>query len=143
MDYRKNKILAIVILFLSTVGFIDATYLAIKKLFGGQIPCYVFSGCDIVNTSVYSSIFGIPLSLFGVIFYVSVFILMIRFLETKNNWYLKTIFYLSIFGFLISLYLIVIQVFIIKALCLYCIISAIGSTLIFAIFVYSKIKARF
>lgn len=139
MGISRVKILSWVILVLSFIGFIDATYLAIKKFFASPLPCYIFQGCDVVNTSSYSNIFGIPNSLLGAIFYLAVFILTVRFLETKNFAYFKAIFYLSILGFLMALYLTVLQVFVIKALCIYCLISAIDSTLIFALTFFIKI----
>lgn len=128
----KNKSRAIyAILALSFIGFLDALYLTTNKLFGTAVKCYVFEGCQTVNNSSYASVFGIPLSFFGTIFYLAIFLLAIRMLEVKTSAYFKAIFYLSFLGVLSAIYLTSLQVFVIKALCIYCVVSAADITMIF------------
>ncbi len=120
-------------LFLSFIGFLDALYLTVKGIFGSPITCYIFEGCRNVTDSPYAKIFGIPLSFFGAAFYLLLFIFSIRYLETKNIKILKLLFYLAIFGFLFALYLLILQFFVIKALCIYCLISSFISISLFII----------
>src|SRR5678815_2146422 len=66
------KIRPTLIALLSFIGMIDALYLSMKRN-AGPIPCHVTHGCTDVLTSRYSELMGIPLSVFGLIFYVGVF----------------------------------------------------------------------
>src|SRR3989449_6810610 len=56
----------------SDLGMVDALYLSIKRN-AGPIPCHVTRGCTDVLTSRYSEIVGIPISWFGVGFYIVMF----------------------------------------------------------------------
>src|SRR5436309_14114374 len=63
---------AVGIALLSFVGMFDALYLSMKRN-AGPIPCHVTRGCTDVLTSRYSEIGGIPISWFGVGFYIVMF----------------------------------------------------------------------
>ncbi|MDP2696360.1 MAG: vitamin K epoxide reductase family protein [bacterium] len=122
---------------LSFGGFLDAAYLTFKHYTGGTILCSIFSGCDIVTTSEYATILGVSVALLGAIYYLAVFILTIVHIDTGN----EQVFYfaasITLLGFLASLWFVFLQIFIIKALCLYCILSAITSTTLFILGIYA------
>src|SRR5215471_2712528 len=63
---------AVAIALLSFIGMFDALYLSLKRN-AGPIPCHVTRGCTDVLTSRFSEVMGIPLSTFGLIFYIVVF----------------------------------------------------------------------
>jgi uncharacterized membrane protein len=130
------KWLIILFICLSFVGFLDAAYLTVEHYTQGILPCYVFKGCEKVTTSQYSTLAGVPISLFGAIYYLTIFISGILFLDTKSQKWLSVLGYLPILGFLASLGLIYLQLFVIKAICLYCVISAISSTTLFIMGLY-------
>lgn len=115
----------------SILGFLDALYLVIEKFTGGTIKCIGFSGCETVINSPYASILGIPLSLLGAVFYLAIFILSVRYLESHNDKILHILHYLAVAAFLFALYLVGIQVFALNAFCTYCVFSAFTSTLLF------------
>ncbi len=123
--------LILIFIALSLVGFIDASYLAIKSVLNGAVKCYIFSGCDIVLNSSYSHVFSIPISFFGAFFYLAVFLLSIRYLETKNNKILFFLRYLFIAAALFTAYLLILQFFVLKAVCFYCLASAVDSLALF------------
>jgi uncharacterized membrane protein/glutaredoxin len=52
-------------------GMINTSYLTITKLLGGAAACPA-GGCDQVLTSDYAYVFGVPLSLFGLLAYTAV-----------------------------------------------------------------------
>ncbi|TVQ51747.1 MAG: vitamin K epoxide reductase family protein [Spirulina sp. DLM2.Bin59] len=62
---------------IATVGLILTTYLTITKLAGGEVVCSAAdfaagaSGCTSVLDSPYAIVFGLPLSLFGALAYLS------------------------------------------------------------------------
>ena len=121
----------------SLLGLADASYITYEK-FSGVVPTCVLTGifkCSTVLESPWSSIGPIPLSLLGMGFYATVFLLASYLLLKKDApAKLSTfLFSLAIFGFGFSIYLTVIQAFIIKAFCFFCVLSAVSSSLLFAI----------
>ncbi|MDO8430119.1 MAG: vitamin K epoxide reductase family protein [bacterium] len=115
----------------SFIGFLDASYLTAAHYFNFSLPCSILSGCDLVITSEYSKILGIPVALLGAIYYSFIFFASIAYLDAGNSFIIKLVAYATILGFLASLWFVYVQLFILNALCLYCIISAITSTALF------------
>lgn len=118
---------------LALVGFTDSAYLLTKRISGAPIPCFITSGCDTVSKSPYSVMFGVPLSAWGVVFYLGIGFLALLYIDTKNLLVAKLIPLATTLGFLSSLYFVYVQKFLIGAFCIYCILSAIISTLLFAL----------
>lgn len=124
------------ILWTSTVvavaGFLDATYLTVKHFLGTPIPCSILEGCEVVTTSAYSEIFGIPVALLGSIYYLAMLIWLVIIIERADKHaLLRAWSYAAIAGFVASLGFVYIQLFILHAICLYCMGSALTSTLLF------------
>ena len=115
----------------SFFGFLDALYLAIEHYLNRIPPCSLVKGCEQVLTSKYATIFGIPVALFGAVFYIAVFLLVLAYLDSRNERILKFVFFLTLAGFLGSLGFLYLQIFVIKALCFYCLISLGTSTILF------------
>jgi len=137
------KIRPLLIALLAFIGTIDALYLSMKRN-AGPIPCHVTSGCEDVLTSKYSEIAGIPLSWFGLAFYVTVLSLAVfkLFEDAERSPFgdpLRWIFYLAGVGLIISALLVGIQAFILKAFCEYCLLSA---ALVLMIFLLSPPPTR-
>lgn len=115
----------------SFIGFIDASYLTISHYTGSSLNCSLLQGCDIVTTSKYSQIFGIPVALMGMFYYFSVLIASLIYVDTKNSKVFKFIQPLTVLGLLGSLYFVYLQLFVIHAICQYCMLSALTSTTLF------------
>jgi uncharacterized membrane protein len=125
------------ILIVSFAGFLDAGYLAVKHFSGGSINCVVFEGCDKVATSSYALIANIPVALIGVIFYLAVLGLMITYIDTKNHSILKLVAFMAFIGLAASLRFMYLQLFVINAVCTYCLVSAVTSAILFGLGIYS------
>lgn len=123
--------LPIAFLIVSAFGFVDATYLTTQHYLGLPVACSILKGCEQVTTSPYSLIFGIPVALLGSVFYLTVLILSVIYLDSKKIKFLNLITKITPVGFLASLYFVYLQIFVIKAICLYCLGSAVTSTLLF------------
>jgi len=108
-------------------GAFDALYLTIEH-FRGVAPVCTIGGCDLVLTSQYSTLIGIPTSLLGVIFYLTTIALALSFIYSKNRIWLKLLLVLTTLGLFSSLGLTWLQIYVIEALCLYCLLSA-GSSI--------------
>jgi uncharacterized membrane protein len=115
---------------LGFLGFLDSTYLTIVHFKNIIPPCDIHFGCETVLTSNYSMLGPLPLALFGAIFYLAVIVLSILAITNPRNLHVKALVFSIFVGFLISLYLFLVQLFIIHAFCQYCLLSEITSTLL-------------
>lgn len=118
----KNKLI-IYSLFVAFLGFLDATYLTLAHFQNSIPPCTV-AGCEIVLTSRYATVLGIPLALLGSLFYLSVMAISLLILTNYKEIFIKMFYFLAATGFIVSLILIGIQAFELKAFCQYCLASA-------------------
>ena len=133
-------ILAAILVF-SFIGFLDAGYITVQHYSEGIVPCYGFQGCDLVLTSRYAEVGGVPISLVGAIYYLIIFIAGVWFIDSRNKKALFVLGYLPMVGFAVSIGLVYLQVFVIKAVCDYCVISAVSSLILF-IFGLKVLKFR-
>lgn len=125
-------LIALAIVLVSFFGILDAGFLTYEKVRNIIPPCTQGFACGTVLESPYASIGPIPLSVLGLVFYSLVFILaVINFVEVRHLKFLglklhthDLLLLLSIFGGLFSLYLIILMAFVLRAWCLYCLISA-------------------
>lgn len=130
--------LVILVLIIAIVGFSDATYLTVEHYSGVIPPCSIIGGCEKVLTSSYSSIFGIPVSLTGSIYYLLIAIGCIVFLESKHitklavhrTELLKFSLFLTIPGLLASIWFTGLQMFVLHSYCVYCLGSALVTTIL-------------
>lgn len=125
------------LVFLSLLGMADAGYITYEEFSGVVPPCLPIAGfdCGAVLQSQWSHIGPIPLSLLGLGFYATVFVLASYSLVAKkpHRFVSPLLLFLGVSGFLFSVYLVYIQAFIIGAFCTYCMLSAFTSTAIFAV----------
>ncbi|TAN58114.1 vitamin K epoxide reductase family protein [Patescibacteria group bacterium] len=112
------------------IGFIDASFLTIEHYRGVVPPCSIISGCEKVTTSDYSKVFGIPLALFGAVYYFALLVLIIAYFDLKNAIILKIAALITPIGLLASIYFVYLQLIVLKAICLYCMISAAASIIL-------------
>lgn len=126
------------------LGFLDATFLAAEHYLGVLIGCPIFGECEKVLTSPYSVVGSIPVALFGAVYYLLIFILGLAYFDTKQTRLLNFAVYLTSLGLIASLWFLYLQIFVIKALCFYCLLSALTSILLFilGLFMRSRLSAN-
>jgi uncharacterized membrane protein len=78
-------------------------------------------------------LFGIPLGVYGVVFYGLLFILTFLAQRVAVRFAHDALAGLATIGFIASVFFILIQIYLIKALCIYCLASAIISFLAFVL----------
>ncbi len=127
---------------LSLVGFMDALYLTIEHFSGGQVTCIIVTGCERVLTGPYSEVFGIPIALLGVLYYLFIFSGALFFLFGNSHKFFRLSLIAASAGFLASLWFVSLQLFIVKAICFYCMISAFTSFTLFSLSVLAFFHAR-
>lgn len=120
---RRAAILHGLAAFVSLIGLADAIYLTVEHLSGRSVRCTIVQGCSEVLSSPYASFRSIPLALIGAIAYFTVFSL-----ATLAAFGYKTAGKLLVFViagmFLVTLWLVYLQAFVIKAFCQFCLLSA-------------------
>jgi len=128
------------LLIFSIIGLIVSIYLSYSTLSGIPVKCSLLSGCQTVEQSSYSRIFGIPVAIFGVLFYLTlIFFVFIRVDKKYQELISKFILYITTLGFLFSIYLTYLELYVIYAICMYCVLSAVASTGLFFISMYENI----
>ena len=112
------------------LGLADSIFLTWEHYALTSVGCPVspWINCLAVTSSKYSEIFGIPLAILGVVYYMFLSFFLIK---SKGKIFKHFFLIISSFGVLFSLYLTYIQAFEIRLFCLYCLASAIISFLIF------------
>jgi uncharacterized membrane protein/glutaredoxin len=133
---------------LTALGVADTAYLTSIKLGGGAAACSSDS-CNAVLSSPYANIFGLPLSLFGLLAYLAMMgmsILPLVINDKSNKKLHNQIQDLTWLGLLLgstammvfSGYLMYLLAVVLKAPCPYCIASATFATLIFILVLIGK-----
>ncbi len=121
---------------LALVGVFISLYLALYKLgVIGNLTCSVGS-CEIVNTSRWAILLGVPVAVWGLAFYAVLFLASVaglqeRFEDHRAPALVMTA--LSGWGVLFSGYLSYLEAFVIHHWCQWCVVSAIIVTLIFVV----------
>jgi len=122
---------------LAFVGLIISAYLSFKNLGGSDLNfCITGKECDLVNNSIYSRIFGIPVSVIGLAGYILILIVSFYSFTKRKKWNL--LYYFTVIGTSFSLYLTYVEVFKINAICSFCIASLIIILAIFIILISKK-----
>jgi uncharacterized membrane protein len=133
MELRRNRRMVFGLLAVAPLGFLDATYLSVEHFLNKVPPCSITHGCEAVTTSPYALVFGIPMAVLGAVYYLAIILGLVYYLDSRKSAVLKAVSGFTAFGFLFSLYLVYLQLFVIRAICQYCMLSALSSTLLFII----------
>lgn len=116
---------------LALVGFFIALYLWLHALgFGGPLKCGT-GACETVQSSPQAVQLGIPVALYGVVGYLALFIVALIALRpaalAERKWSLLLV-GLSTGGVVFTLYLTYLELFVIHAICRWCVTSAVVIT---------------
>ena len=117
-------------------GLFVALYLMLYKLgYIGTLVCSVGS-CEVVQTSKWATLLGFPVATWGVAYYLAVLAVSLtglapRFAESLGISRLLAA--MTATGLLFSLWLTYLELFVIDAICLWCVVSAVLATLLFVI----------
>ena len=127
---------------LALVGLFVSLYLALYKLgVIGNLTCSVGS-CETVNTSRWALLMGIPVAIWGLAFYATLFLAAVtglqdRFAASRMPVLVLTL--LAGWGVFFSGYLTYLELYVIHAICQWCVVSA---CIVVAIFVVSALDLR-
>ena len=134
---QLNKIkLTYIFLVVALFGFLDATYLTFEHLLGFSVGCSIVDGCDKVLSSTYSTILGFPTASLGMAYYLIMLFLSFLYINTQKVKVATLFSRLSVLGFIFSIWLVYLQIAVIKAICIYCMFSALSSTALFILGIF-------
>ena len=123
-----------IILIFALFGILDTIYISYHAYKNTDVWCPLFPNewCTKVQYSSWSKIiFGIPNAYLGLVLYLMIFISTgLNFLEILSIPFL-IIQILSAMGFAFAFFFTIIQAFVLKAWCIWCVISAINLSAIF------------
>ena len=127
---------------LTVIGLLVSIYMTIFKITSNESMCIGSKDCSVVNASRYSEVNGIPVAVLGVIGYAAILAVLVLgqrpgFIKQNGS---MLFFGLSLTGFLFTLYLIFVEVALIKAYCPFCITSQTAMTLIFILSVIRLVR---
>ncbi len=127
------SIFSALIIFLAFVGFVNALNIYHRKHQNKRLVCPIGSNCEAVIHSEYSKFLGASVEVLGAIYYAIIGVVygvMSAFPLIATPLLFSVLLLISIGASFFSLYLIFIQLFVIKEWCMWCVFSAILSLLI-------------
>jgi len=125
---RHEKVIAALIVLLSIAGIGVAGYLTYVHWLDKSVVCVVTSGCNEVAESEYARLFGIPVAFVGLLGYVALLVTAVFWLLSGrrwDNWPLMAAWGMTLGGVAFSAYLTYVELFVIDAVCIWCVISAV------------------
>ena len=124
------------------VGLLVSIYMTIYKVTSNDSMCLGSGDCSTVNASIYADINGFPVASVGVLDYAA--ILGVLIFENRNSFFKQNstlmIFGMALTGFIFTVWLIYVEIALLKALCPFCVTSQVAMTLIFIMSVIRLIK---
>jgi uncharacterized membrane protein len=120
---------------LGGVGLLDSLYLAWLKLTDRTASCAGIGDCASVNSSRYAQVAGIPIALIGALGYMAVLILLLTERRWPDaSWTLRLgVFGIALAGTLYSVYLTYVEIAVLRAVCPFCVVSALCMVVILII----------
>jgi len=131
---------------LTVIGLLVASYMTVYAFTSNDNMCIGSKDCSVVNASKYSKIeifsVKIPVAVLGVAGYAAILVVLlgerkVDFLRENGS---LVFFGISLVGFLFTLYLIYVEIALIKAFCPFCIASQTAMTLIFILSVIRVVR---
>jgi uncharacterized membrane protein len=121
-----DRRLRIAIGVLCLIGIGVAGYLTYTHYEGIKVLCLSSGGCETVQSSVYSKLVGVPVAVLGLAGYIGILFS----LAIRNDFGRIAAFGIALIGFLFSMYLTYRELFTIKAICQWCVSSAVLMTIL-------------
>src|ERR1044071_9466177 len=135
---KKFAWLYLIAAILSLGGLADAIYLTVQDMTGASLRCTIISGCSEVLASKYSHIGSIPLASLGAAAYFAFFSLAIL-AAFGYCWARPLLTILVTVMFLMTLWLLYLQAFVIRHFCQYCLVSAAVTTVLAVVIIGSRV----
>ncbi|MDP1715330.1 MAG: vitamin K epoxide reductase family protein [Anaerolineales bacterium] len=137
-----NKVLYRASLALVIIGLLVSIYMTVYKVTSNEGMCLGSGDCSTVNASRYSEVNGIPVAVLGILGYAA--ILAVQLFERRNSFFKQNgtliIFGMALAGFIFTVWLVYVELVLLKAICPFCVTSQVAMTFIFIIAVMRLFK---
>lgn len=110
---------------LLVVGLLVAGYLAYIETTLAEATCGVMGNCNAVQQSAYARIMGVPVGIIGIVAYITILVLWLVNCYRQRQWIEAVLFASAFMGVVFSIYLTVLEPFVIGASCVWCLTSAV------------------
>ena len=124
---------------LASLGGVVATYLLAARLLGEAPACGPVHGCETVAASEYATVLGLPVALFGVGFSVVLTAACFVWWRRADRRALYVAYALGLAGVVAVTYLTYLELFVIEAICIWCVTFA---TTVIAGWIVALLAAR-
>jgi uncharacterized membrane protein len=102
-------------------GIVIAAYLLTVRVLGGAPICGPVHGCDTVAASEYATVLGLPVALFGVGFSIALATATFAWWRLGDRRALYAAYGMGLLGIVAVGYLTYLEVFVIEAICVWCV----------------------
>ncbi|MBI2196362.1 vitamin K epoxide reductase family protein [Candidatus Daviesbacteria bacterium] len=119
-----------IIFILSLLGLAVASFLFYEYQISGSIVCPTGQGCDIVRASPYSRFFGISIPILGIVFYLTMSALAVVRTQLFSFKIHTLQLLIAVLGVGFGIYLTYLEIFVIGAICFWCVLSFIISIIV-------------
>ncbi|MDX1393909.1 MAG: vitamin K epoxide reductase family protein [Gemmatimonadota bacterium] len=117
------------------VGLFVSTYLYLYSIgFYGELACGASGGCSVVQASQYAYFMGFSVAGWGLGWYLAVLAVAVLAVSGRRGdarWVSIALVALSTGGLLFTIYLKALEIFVIHAICRWCVVSAVLAAIIF------------
>jgi uncharacterized membrane protein len=131
-----DRILRLALIVVSAVGVGVAGYLTYVHYQPRALICTTGGGCETVQQSKYAVLAGIPIAIFGLAAWITVFVLTLWNSELART--LTAALAVVVLAF--AAYLVVLQLFVIDAVCVWCMANDVVLTPIFVVLALLRLK---
>ncbi len=143
-DPASRPWLRYIAIVLCIIGIGVAAYLASAKLADTELVCAETASldCNAVQSSAYSEIAGVPISVLGLGAYATFLVLLLleNSIQIITDYGRMIMFGMALFGVLYSGYLTYIEAYVLEKWCQYCIVSALLMVSLFLISAYRALS---
>lgn len=127
---------SVVFWLLIAVGLIVSGYLAYVETMHVTAVCGPVGECNIVQSSSYARLLGVPIAVWGLLFYIATAVLwLLQRVEKVRHTTMLALVGVTLFGCLFSIYLTLLELLVIGAICAWCLTSAVVTGLLFLLIV--------
>ncbi len=112
---------------LSLAGLGTSGYLTYSRYADEATVCAGIGSCELVQTSEYSAILGVPVALMGLLFFVgmgALSLLRVALWQRDIEWARPAAFSMALGGTAFVTYLTYVELFVIDAICIWCVVTA-------------------
>lgn len=121
---------------LGSFGLLVAGYLSWVEMTVNEAVCGPIGACNVVQASPYASLLGVPIAVWGLLSYTLILILWLMRRKTVA-WMIVSLGFVAV---LFSTYLTIVEIYVIEAVCLWCLASAVVSAILLLVLMFEAVQ---